>query len=151
MEKSASTNPNSHLSCPSLNFGLLAHFGLDANLTDLSGHDLNGTAQEISPQTDRYGYSNMSLGFNEENNTIFLPELQVGENGFTVMGWVGNYLGQNLNNGEIFSLGEESKSGFSFQSKSNGSISWGTGHSTYRLMLIHRLILGITLQLPLNQ
>ena len=113
---------------------------------DISGNDLNATSINTIINPDRYNQNgNGQLG--DQNQTIFTPELQVGENGFTVMGWVKT----NSNNGEIFSLGKRVKV-VSFFTKSPMARSRGVqAIRPIVLMLIHLLIHGITLQLPLNQ
>ena len=96
--------------------------------TDLSGNERNGTAHNTILRPDRYGRHGKAFGFSDHNQTILLPELPAGDHGFTVMGWVLS----DSNGGEIFSLGDESRSGLFLHLEANGSISWGTGHPTLR-------------------
>ena len=54
-EANASTDPDSNTSFPTTQFGLLANYSMDGNLTDLTGNDYNGSALELSRQSDRFG------------------------------------------------------------------------------------------------
>ena len=85
------------------------------------------------------------LSASQTKPSILPLSYKFGENGFTVMGWVKT----NSNNGEIFSLGEESKSGFSSpRVQWLDLVLWAIRPI---VLIIHLLIHGITLQLPLNQ
>ena len=96
---------------------------MDGNLTDLTGNDYNGSALELSQQSDRFGIAGQALGFYEANHSVQLPELPLGQSSFNVMGWVR----ADSYGGEIFSLGSERLSGIFLHLEDNGSISFGTG------------------------
>jgi hypothetical protein len=85
-QKSTNYVPGSNLSA-----GLIAYWSCDNTAYDLSGHGHNGSLNNITVTTDRFGYPRGAYYFNGSSSYISVPdaaELRLGNTDFTLNAWV---------------------------------------------------------------
>jgi len=63
----------SGLQANDLTTGLLAHYPLDGNASDVSGNGHHGTKHGVTPGTDRFGRPSKATSFDGNNDSISLP------------------------------------------------------------------------------
>ena len=80
----------SHVSAD-LTKNLVAYYLLNGIALDLTSNGFNGTIQNATPTTNRFGVSSQALAFNGANSFVTVsdsPQLRLATNDFTICGWV---------------------------------------------------------------
>ena len=110
-EKVAGSDPTDPNDIIDLNTGLMGHWPLDGNASDISGNDRHGIIQGATASLDRHGWENHGMYFDGSNDRIYVNGPWISGNSPRTVSIWGKSEGLQAN---FFSLGKGATQGDRF-------------------------------------